>query len=93
MKDSVKFEWNLRKYEYHNYEKNYRDSVGPYHTMWFGYPNLNVKVMTQSYRVDLNTFVSAAGGGLGLFLGFSIIDTCFYIYDLIFKTKCKKTSA
>ena len=83
--ESVSFKWTFRSYEYHNYESNYKDSVGHYHIMWFGYPNLDVKINTRAYLVDFNTLVSAVGGGLGLFLGISVIDSLFHLYSLIFK--------
>ena len=46
---------------------------------------MDVEVETEVVLVDLNDFVSASGGALGLFLGFSIIDTLFYMYDFIYK--------
>ena len=49
------------------------------------YQTMEVQVYSDVFLVDLNAFVSATGGALGLFLGFSIIDTLFYIYDYIGK--------
>ena len=40
---------------------------------------------TQSYRVGLNDMISAAGGGLGLFMGFSLLSTLTYAFTFIDK--------
>ena len=44
-----------------------------------------VDVNYEVQMVDFNSFVSNVGGALGLFLGFSIIDTLLYFYDHIFR--------
>ena len=51
----------------------------------FEYQTMNIEVESEVILVDINDFVSATGGALGLFLGFSIIDSLFYLYDFIFK--------
>ena len=33
--------------------------------------------------VDIDTFISYCGGGLGLFLGFSLVDTLLFVSDLV----------
>ena len=85
MTESVNFKWTYRSYDYHNYEAGYKAYHQPNHIMWFGYPNLDVQVSTKTYLVDFNTLVSAVGGGLGLFLGISVIDSLFFLYNLIFR--------
>ena len=87
IQEEVTFDWNFRSYKYHNFEPARYEEFGTYHALWVGYPRLDVKITSQSYRVDLNSFVSAVGGGLGLFLGFSIIDTLFYLYEKLFSFK------
>lgn len=84
MTNRVNFEWTLRRNDYHNYESNFKELYAPYHLLFFGYPNLDVRVHSRSYLVDFNTLVSAVGGGLGLFLGMSVIDSLFRFYNWIF---------
>ena len=38
---------------------------------------------TTSYVVTLNNLVSAVGGGLGLFMGFSILSALSFTYDFL----------
>ena len=40
-----------------------------------------VLVETKSYLVSLNDLISSIGGGLGLFLGFSILSTFNNVFD------------
>ena len=61
------------------------------HIILVEYPNMNVDIRNHVPLVDFNAFISAVGGGLGLFLGFSIIETLLYIYKLIFTMLSKKT--
>ena len=46
----------------------------------------DVSVNTEVPLVDLDTFVSSVGGALGLFLGFSIIDTVLATYNYFNKS-------
>ena len=41
--------------------------------------------------MDLNDFISNVGGALGLFLGFSIIETMYPLYEFLFKL-CERNS-
>ena len=43
-----------------------------------------VEIITRSYRMSLNSFVNAIGGGLGFFLGFSIFTALSTIYEFLF---------
>ena len=52
----------------------------------FEYQTHNIEVESEVVLVEFNDFVSSVGGALGLFLGFSLIDTIFYVFDYI----CKK---
>ena len=47
------------------------------------YATTNVKVSTTSLKIDLSTFISNVGGNLGLFVGFSVLGSLFFIYDFI----------
>ena len=49
------------------------------------YIDMTVDIGYEVRMVDISTFVSSVGGALGLFLGFSIIDTLLYLYKHIFK--------
>ena len=49
------------------------------------FEKMEVHYITQALYVDLNTLFSSVGGSLGLFLGFSIIGTFTYFYNLILK--------
>ena len=42
-----------------------------------------MKQTTISYRVDFNTFISTVGGGLGLFLGFSVVAVVLNCFEFI----------
>ena len=80
LKNDVRFKWDDREFDplSNPYAKEDNDTV-----VSFEYQTMNVEVETEVVLVDLNDFVSASGGSLGLFLGFSIIDTLFYVYDFI----------
>ena len=77
----------FRRYEFNNLEASYKDNLGDSHIVWFGFPSLDVKIDAQKQLVDFNSFVNAIGGGLGLFLGFSLIDTLFHVYQFSLKIK------
>ena len=40
-----------------------------------------VAAMTTSKLVDLATFISSIGGNLGLFVGFSLINSLFFLFE------------
>ena len=44
------------------------------------YTDIKEKVHSQVDMVDFNTFVNGIGGELGLFLGFSIIDSFLFLF-------------
>ena len=56
------------------------------HTVLINY-NMEIKILTEVPQVDFWAFVSAVGGSLGLFLGFSIIDTMLCAYKYLLKIK------
>ena len=45
------------------------------------FSTLDVSIDQEAPLVDFDTFLSGVGGGLGLFLGFSIIDTLLFLYQ------------
>ena len=51
--------------------------------IWIQYTDNIVDIESRVKMVDFNTFVSGVGGALGLFLGFSIIDSLLYLYNII----------
>ena len=48
------------------------------------FSTMEVSISTEVPLVDLDTFISGVGGALGLFLGFSIIDTLLALYSYFF---------
>ena len=56
------------------------------HTVMINH-NMDIKILTEIPQVDFWAFVSAVGGSLGLFLGFSIIDTMLCAYKYLLKIK------
>ena len=63
------------------YKKRFNDT----HHLYFSYPHTDVKINSHTHLVDFNTLISAVGGGLGLFLGISVIDTLFTLYNWFFR--------
>ena len=47
------------------------------------YSTLNVEEQIESLEYDVGTFWTAAGGNLGLFLGFSVLSVFFSIFDYV----------
>ena len=47
------------------------------------FPTLDVEVSDKVKILDGCSFISSVGGNLGLFLGFSFLDTLFVIYQWI----------
>ena len=48
--------------------------------LMFSYPTLDM-VVTQNVKIlDGSSFVSSVGGNLGLFIGFSFLDSLFVLY-------------
>ena len=47
----------------------------------FSLPKTNVDMEDLIYRNDYNSFISAIGGGLGLFLGFSMLSFVHALFD------------
>ena len=56
----------------------------------FGHESSTIERASLVRRDDLNDVVSNLGGGLGLYLGFSIISTLIWIYDCIFSSCCNR---
>ena len=55
------------------------------HQIYINYPDMKVNIRYLVPLVDFDVFTRAARDGLGLFLGFSIIDTLLYLYNFIFR--------
>ena len=80
MRHDVEYSWRHKTYSIQSGSTTNKKS----HSIWLEYTNTDVEVEYQVPVVDTPAFISAIGGGLGLYLGFSIIDTLFYIYHWIF---------
>ena len=89
MKHEVEFSWRHKTYSIQSGSTPTKS-----HSVWLEYTSTDVEVEYQVPVVDTPAFISAIGGGLGLYLGFSIIDTLFYIYKWIFaRRSCQKQAA
>ena len=84
MHNDVTFKWSFINFDYNNHVSlnNLFRQRGS-HSLYIEYANRDVNIETQVPLVDFNAFASAVGGAMGLFLGFSIIDTMTYIYGVI----------
>ena len=49
-------------------------------SLFINYPIMEVKVSQQVQILDTSSFISSVGGNLGLFIGFSFLDTFFAVY-------------
>ena len=49
--------------------------------LYIGFTKAEIELSNRVLRIDINMFVNAIGGGLGLFMGFSLINLLFMIYD------------
>ena len=49
--------------------------------IWLRFRTTNVAINTEVPLVDLDAFINGVGGALGLFLGFSIIDSLMVVYS------------
>ena len=48
--------------------------------LFFNYPSMDVEVSQKVKILNASSFISAVGGNLGLFIGFSFLDTLFAAY-------------
>ena len=89
IRDDIKISYMTRSYDSHSpgiYSLYNGFTVSPWsHDVWVEYSSLDVRVGQQVPLVDKHTFLSEVGGGLGLFLGFSIIETMMVIYRVILR--------
>ena len=86
LKDDVRFHYSLRTYDKHSPGINglYNDfkEEPSVHELWIEYSTLYVTIGQEVPLVDNHTFVSEIGGGLGLFLGFSMVEFVMVLYRL-----------
>ena len=66
-----------------NQTNNVENEIENYRNLYLYYGTTDVKVSTTSELIDFSTFISNVGGNLGLFLGFSVLGTFFFIYDFV----------
>ena len=78
------FQWTTDEYSYYNSPFGELSTPGK-QFISIAYADMSVEINHEVLMVDVNTFVSNVGGALGLFLGFSIIDTLHYFINTIFK--------
>ena len=86
LKDDVRFHYSLRTYDKHSPGINglYNDfkEEPSVHELWIEYSTLHVTIGQEVPLVDNHTFVSEIGGGLGLFLGFSMVEFVMVLYRM-----------
>ena len=51
--------------------------------LYIGFTSAEIELSNRVLRIDLNMFVNAIGGGLGLFMGFSLINLLFMVYNSV----------
>ena len=85
MENNAAFKWETTEYSYYSQPDYKEQSELGKQLLVIDYTNMNVDINHEVMMVDFNTFVSNVGGALGLFLGFSIIDTLHYFINTIFK--------
>ncbi len=60
------------------------DSLGRFHVgMVFGFKTLQIDEEIETYIYDIGSFLTASGGNLGLFLGFSCLSVLLEIVNKI----------
>jgi hypothetical protein len=59
------------------------DSADTFFTLWTYYSTLDIEESIENLEYDLATFLVAAGGNLGLFLGFSCMSLLFDITNFV----------
>ena len=90
LKTDVKIKWSQRSYD-HNSTINFigrkfspnRDNKSTTIVSLSYVKPLRQSISQEAPFVDGDTFISYCGGGLGLFLGFSLVDTLLFISDYI----------
>ena len=80
LRNEVEFDFSHKTFN------SYESASPGRHTILINY-NMEIKILTEVPQVDFWAFVSAVGGSLGLFLGFSIIDTMLCAYKYLLKIK------
>ena len=74
MKQSPSGVWTKSSKKNHT---SFTRSIGMYYTTAY------VATFTEDHLIDFSGFVSAVGGNLGLFLGFSFLGMLFSLYEYI----------
>ena len=88
IENDVEFKWKTSSYIYYNipdYPSVLEMPAQGTQLIRIEYTDMKVDINSEVNMVDFNTFISGVGGALGLFLGFSIIDTLIYFFTKIFK--------
>ena len=60
-----------------------RSERGETNGLYLSYSQLLINAYARVHHVDFNQFVSSVGGGLGLFLGFSLLNAFIETYAII----------
>ena len=86
LENEVAFHWKFNEYSYYNSLADTAGGQGKQH-IGIQYADTTVDINYDAKMVEFNDLVSAVGGALGLFLGFSMIDTFLYFFNVIINLK------
>ena len=56
------------------------DAKDNHTNLFINYPSMDIEVSQKVKILDASSFISSVGGNLGLFIGFSFLDTFFAVY-------------
>ena len=56
------------------------DALDNHTNLFINYPSMDIEVSQKVKILDASSFISSVGGNLGLFIGFSFLDTFFALY-------------
>ena len=68
---------------------NYVSIMSESRNVIFYFPKTTATYVTASYKVSFNSLVSDVGGGIGLFLGFSLLSTLTSLSARFLENKVK----
>ena len=52
-------------------------------SLWFSYQTMDISVSQRVKILNASSFISSVGGNLGLFIGFSFLDSLFVVFKWI----------
>ena len=83
----VEYEVHSQEFDQHCY--NAMNTLATTDVFYIYFPYNVIEKRFRVAHVDFNTFISAIGGSLGLFLGFSLVSALFELYNYLSIVNCK----